>query len=98
MPESLPELESRRTELVRQFARLGDLHSGSIFSTSGRCGKPNCHCQPRSTGAWSKSAIDLQGSRNQANNKRSWRSLVKRSAQGQPAPRARHRTGGQSGR
>jgi len=44
MPDSLPELESRRTELVRQFARLGDLRSGSISDTSGRCGKPNCHC------------------------------------------------------
>ena len=44
MPESLPELESRRAELVKQFARLGDLRSGSISNTSGRCGKPNCHC------------------------------------------------------
>jgi hypothetical protein len=44
MPDSLPELESRRAEIVKQFARLGDLRSGSISSTSGRCGKPNCHC------------------------------------------------------
>lgn len=44
MPDSLPELESRRAELVKQFARLGDLRSGSISDTSGRCGKPNCHC------------------------------------------------------
>ena len=44
MPDSLPELESRRAELVNQFARLGDLRSGSISNTSGRCGKPNCHC------------------------------------------------------
>ncbi len=44
MPDSLTELESRRVELVRQFARLGDLRSGSISDTSGRCGKPNCHC------------------------------------------------------
>jgi hypothetical protein len=44
MPDSLPELESRRAELVKQFARLGDLRSGSISNTSGRCGKPNCHC------------------------------------------------------
>jgi hypothetical protein len=43
-PDSLPELESRRAELVKQFARLGDLRSGSISNTSGRCGKPNCHC------------------------------------------------------
>src|SRR6516164_4540542 len=44
MPDSLPELESRRAELVQQFARLGDLRSGSISNTSGRCGKPNCRC------------------------------------------------------
>jgi hypothetical protein len=44
MTDSLPELESRRSELVKQFARLGDLRSGSISDTSGRCGKPNCHC------------------------------------------------------
>jgi hypothetical protein len=44
MPGSLPELESRRAELVRQFSRLGDPRSGSISDSSGRCGKPNCHC------------------------------------------------------
>lgn len=44
MPDSLSELESRRTDLVKQFARLGDLRSGSISNTSGRCGKLNCHC------------------------------------------------------
>jgi len=44
MPESLQDLESHRVELVKQFARLGDLRSGSISNTSGRCGKPNCRC------------------------------------------------------
>jgi hypothetical protein len=44
MPDSLPELQARRAELVKQFARLGDLRSGSISNTSGRCGKPNCRC------------------------------------------------------
>jgi hypothetical protein len=44
MPESIQDLESRRAELAKQFARLGDLRSGSISDTSGRCGKPNCHC------------------------------------------------------
>jgi hypothetical protein len=44
MPDSLRELESRRAELVKQFARLGDLRSGSVSNNSGRCGKPNCHC------------------------------------------------------
>jgi|SRR5712671_4393507 len=44
MPDSLPELESRRSEIVKRLARLGDLRSGSISPTSGRCGKPSCHC------------------------------------------------------
>jgi len=44
MPESLQDLESRRSELFKQFARLGDLRSGSISNNSGHCGKPHCHC------------------------------------------------------
>jgi hypothetical protein len=44
MPDSLPDLESRRARLLAQFAALGDLRSGSITNTSGRCGKPNCRC------------------------------------------------------
>ena len=44
MPDALPDLESRRSEIVQQLTRLGDLRSGSISNTSGRCGKPNCHC------------------------------------------------------
>ena len=44
MPDSLLELESRRAEIVKQIAGLGDLRSGSISDTSGRCGKPNCRC------------------------------------------------------
>lgn len=44
MPDSLQDLEARRAEIVKQFARLGDLRSGSVSNTSGRCGKPNCHC------------------------------------------------------
>jgi hypothetical protein len=44
MPESLADLESRRSDLLQQIAGLGDLRSGSISNTSGRCGKPNCHC------------------------------------------------------
>jgi hypothetical protein len=44
MPDSIQNLESRRSELAKQFARLGDLRSGSSSNTSGRCGKPNCHC------------------------------------------------------
>ena len=47
MPDSLQDFEARRAELVKQFARLGDLRSGSVSNTSGRCGKPNCHCHQR---------------------------------------------------
>jgi hypothetical protein len=49
MPDSLRDLESRRGDLIQQIAALGDLRSGSISDTSGRCGKPNCRChQPGS--------------------------------------------------
>jgi hypothetical protein len=44
MPDSLQDLESRRADLIKQFAALGDLRSGSISDTSGRCGKRNCRC------------------------------------------------------
>ena len=44
MPVSLQDLEARRLDILQQFAVLGDLRSGSISNTSGRCGKPNCHC------------------------------------------------------
>jgi hypothetical protein len=42
--DSLQVLESRRADLIKQIAGLGDLRSGSISDTSGRCGKPNCRC------------------------------------------------------
>ena len=41
---SLDSLELRRSQIADQIAALGDLRSGSITPTSGRCGKPNCHC------------------------------------------------------
>src|SRR5580658_7084275 len=44
MPDSLQDLETRRANLAKQIASLGDLRSGSISDTSGRCGKPNCRC------------------------------------------------------
>lgn len=48
---SLPALEQQRAEITHQIATLGDLRSGSISPTSGRCGKPNCHChQPGQPG------------------------------------------------
>ena len=44
MPESLVDLESRRAAVHSQIAQLGDMRSGSITGTGGRCGNPNCHC------------------------------------------------------
>jgi hypothetical protein len=44
MPESLVALESRRATIQLQIAELGDLRSGSVTSTGGCCGNPNCHC------------------------------------------------------
>jgi hypothetical protein len=44
MSVSLSDLESRRATILSQFGGLGDLRSGSISHTSGRCGKSNCRC------------------------------------------------------
>ena len=49
--KSLESLEQQRTNVTNQIAALGDLRCGSITSTTGRCGKPNCHChQPKDPG------------------------------------------------
>ncbi len=51
MPHSLADLEQRREAIAQQIAQLGDLRPGSVTSTSGRCGKPDCHChQPDQPG------------------------------------------------
>lgn len=51
MPPSLIDLEKRRSELITQIAALGDFRPGSITTTTGRCGNPNCHChQPGQSG------------------------------------------------
>ena len=44
MPDSLVDLESRRAAVQVQITQLGDMRSGSITGTGGRCGNPNCHC------------------------------------------------------
>ena len=44
MADSLPELERHRADLLTQISRLSDFRPGSITSTQGRCGNPNCHC------------------------------------------------------
>ncbi len=51
MPKSLESLEQQRASIANQIASLGDLRCGSITSTTGRCGKLNCHChQPKDPG------------------------------------------------
>ena len=51
MPETLVELEQRRSSVLSQIFQLGDFRSGSVTEISGRCGKPNCHChQPGQPG------------------------------------------------
>lgn len=47
MPDSLPQLEAKRIDLFRQLAVIGDFRRGSITTTSGKCGKPSCHCARR---------------------------------------------------
>ena len=44
MPDPLPPLLQQRDAILRQILSLGDFRSGSITTTSGKCGKPNCHC------------------------------------------------------
>jgi hypothetical protein len=44
MSDSLVELERRRADVQSQIAVLGDMRSGSITPTGGRCGNPKCHC------------------------------------------------------
>ncbi|MEO7144017.1 MAG: DUF6788 family protein, partial [Bryobacteraceae bacterium] len=50
-PKSLESLEHQRANIANQIAALSDLRCGSITATTGRCGKPNCHChQPKDPG------------------------------------------------
>jgi hypothetical protein len=44
MTDSLSTLETQRAQTQLQISRLGDMRSGSITSTGGRCGNPGCHC------------------------------------------------------
>jgi hypothetical protein len=44
MPNSLRELETERSQILRQLTTLGDLRPGSICAVPRRCGKPTCHC------------------------------------------------------
>src|ERR1022692_1421150 len=44
MPDSLVDLEKRRSAVQVQMAQLGDMRAGSITGTGGTCGNSNCHC------------------------------------------------------
>jgi hypothetical protein len=44
MTDTLSALEAERAQTQLQISRLGDMRSGSITSTGGRCGNPGCHC------------------------------------------------------
>ena len=44
MSDILPALEKQKSEVLRRIAGLGDFRRGSVTTTSGKCGKPTCHC------------------------------------------------------
>jgi hypothetical protein len=51
MSDSELGLEKQRAELLKRIGAVGDLRRGSITGTSGKCGKPTCHCaKPGSAG------------------------------------------------
>src|ERR1700682_6436731 len=51
MLNTLAQLEKQRAELFHHITNLGDFRRGSITTTSGKCGKPVCHCaQPNDPG------------------------------------------------
>ena len=51
MTDALSALEAQRAQTQLQISRLGDMRSGSITSTGGRCGNLGCHChQPDDPG------------------------------------------------
>jgi len=47
MSDSLATLEARRAAIQQQISQLGDMRSGSISTTGGRCGNPRCHCHQK---------------------------------------------------
>jgi hypothetical protein len=47
MPDSISALEAQRAALKQLIAQLGDMRTGSITTTGGRCGNPRCHCHEK---------------------------------------------------
>ena len=51
MFDSELQLAKRRGVLLKRIGSVGDFRRGSITTTSGKCGKPTCHCaKPGSAG------------------------------------------------
>jgi len=51
MPDSLAQLEAKRSRILEEFRSLTDLRPGSITAVVRHCGKPTCHCaQPEDAG------------------------------------------------
>jgi hypothetical protein len=44
MSDSVAKLEQQRSAILARILELGDFRSGSITTTGGPCGKPNCRC------------------------------------------------------
>ncbi|MHB8301514.1 MAG: DUF6788 family protein, partial [Acidobacteriaceae bacterium] len=44
MPDPMAMLLDPKAALLRQIASRGDFRPGSITTTTGRCGNPNCRC------------------------------------------------------
>jgi hypothetical protein len=44
MNDSELQLEKQRATLLKRIGSVGDFRRGSITATSGKCGKPTCHC------------------------------------------------------
>jgi hypothetical protein len=51
MTQTLPALETHRSELLRALGDLSDMRRGSVVGATFRCRKPGCHCgQPGDAG------------------------------------------------
>ena len=44
MKEKIPELEAKRSALLKQLGQIGPLVEGSLAVSNRKCGYPNCHC------------------------------------------------------
>ena len=47
MSEPLPALEAQSASIQQQISQLGDMRTGSITTTGGRCGNSHCHCHQK---------------------------------------------------